>query len=124
MQVAFVGRDKGDKAAASGSDGLFGTSLTLQREAWQAPVQVKATLTLNLRASEFCTHAGQRALGATCVGMRWTEDPLSPLDHVLRDGLGFKQVFAWVGKKRVALTPRIQTQVATGAGRVNFEYKS
>ena len=56
---------------------------------------------------EFRAHAGQKRLGVERVRMRGTEDPPSPLDHVLRDGLGFEQVVACVeiqsGSRRRAL---------------------
>ena len=51
--------------------------------------------------------------------MRRTQDPPSPLDHVLQDGLGFEQVVACVEIERVALTlplVLIQTQVGVRLG--------
>ena len=40
--------------------------------------------------------AGQHALCATRFRMRVTEDPPSPLDHVLQDGLCFERVVACI----------------------------
>jgi len=61
-------------------------------------------------------HSGQLALCVARARVRGTEDPPPPLDHVLHDGLGFKQVVACVEMKpgRVDAVS-IQTQVVAGA---------
>ena len=50
--------------------------------------------------------------------MRGAEDPTSPLDNVLHDGLGFEQVVACVIKMVSLAQVLIQTQVVAGALRV------
>ena len=57
---------------------------------------VKAKLTPNLRACEFCAHLRQHGLALARVRVRGTENPPPPLDYVLQDGLGFEQVVACV----------------------------
>ena len=51
---------------------------------------VEAELTPNLRAGEFRAHTGKIVLCVKRLRMRGTEDPTSPLEHVLEDGLGFE----------------------------------
>ena len=56
----------------------------------------------NLRVharGEFRAHVEQRFLYGKCGWMRTPKDPSSPLDQVLQDGLGFKQVVACVEVK-------------------------
>ena len=47
---------------------------------------------------------GQELLRATRFRMRRAEDPPSPLDHVLHDGLGFEHVVACVEISPLAST--------------------
>ena len=54
---------------------------------------------------EFFAHLGQRGLGIARVRMRGAEDPPPPLDHVLQDALGFKQVVACVGIENGSSAP-------------------
>ena len=53
---------------------------------------------------EFRARLGKAFLRAKRLRMRGAEDPPSPLDHVLHDGLGFEQVVACV-EIRVTSTP-------------------
>ena len=58
------------------------------------------------------------ALRASRVRMRGAEDPPSPLDCVLHDGLGFEQVVACVRSKQVTARSEvgmIQTRVVAVA---------
>ena len=49
------------------------------------------------------------AFGAKRCFIRGAEDPSSPLDHVLHDGLGFEQVAACVEiQRRFELTPSLR----------------
>ena len=66
---------------------------------------VEAKLTPNLRVGacgEFRAHVGQRGLRSDRVRVRGAEDPPSPGNHVLRDGLGFEQVVACVEIKKTS----------------------
>ena len=81
---------------------------------------VEAKLTPNLRVGacgEFRAHGGQPSLRRDRVRVRGAEDPPSPGNHVLHDGLGFEQVVACVEIKKTsrAQAVLIQTQVVAGA---------
>ena len=48
---------------------------------------------------DVCTGVGERCFATARVRMRGAEYPPASPDHVLQDGLGFKQVVACVGIK-------------------------
>ena len=75
-------------------------------EAWRTGLRTylaatKADVTPSLRVGEFRASVGQSALREARVRMRGTEDPTSPLDYVLHDGLNFEQVVACVEIKNI-----------------------